>query len=142
MRRLCLQCHKDYEVRGRNILDPSDNVCSLDCLYYHIRSLASQIDLPITVLNQSNPQFRSSWEVDVSVWLDSNFCNVLYEPAAIRLSNGKTYIPDFLAVVSDGRGCFVEVKGGRFRMRKVLLLSEVAPVVVIGKRLVTLVRKR
>ena len=59
----------------------------------------------------NNTQFRSTWEVEVAKWLDSNDIKWKYELERYKLSNDTTYLPDFFIFENGKLKKIIEVKG-------------------------------
>lgn len=56
-------------------------------------------------------KFRSSWEVECAIWLNTKNICWEYEKYRFKLSTGEIYIPDFYLPQFD---VFIEVKGNKY----------------------------
>jgi hypothetical protein len=56
-------------------------------------------------------RFDSSWEVAVAKWLDKNNIVWEYGKQQFKLSDGRTYTPDFCIIENNTIKKFIEVKG-------------------------------
>ena len=80
--------------------------------------------------------FRSSWEYEYMVWLDSNPDVVRWESESVRIayrrnllsSNLSFYIPDFLIFYTDGRKELVEIKPASKRENKIVCRKEMSAI--------------
>lgn len=59
-------------------------------------------------IRHNGKTFRSSWEYEYAIWLEENSIDYFYESRKFKLSDGRTYTPDFYI---PSKNEFVEIKG-------------------------------
>lgn len=113
----CSMCESDYiqPVDSVKHFRFAPSVCSNKCFVKLITKNKKwnedelpEILIKKTVEELNNPVYKSLYELKFSYFLTDNRVDFLYEPYTFKISDSKSYTPDFFIIKS---GTFIEVKG-------------------------------
>lgn len=113
----CLICNNEFKPLSYYVKDLTP-VCSLLCLLSYIQQLPDKKPRQYT-RNPVFKYFQSQLEEEVYNYLSKHLLT-FYEPYILEL-NDTIYIPDLYIPSKD---LFIELKGGKWRLRKVLLTKQ------------------